>query len=162
MKKILDYPAYLITSSGQVTSKRFKRFLKAQMDDYGYLHVLLYKNGKSIICKVNRLVLETFVGPCPKGMVCRHLNGIRTDNRLENLRWGTPKENSADMKQHGTAPIGEKHGCAKLTVNDVKNIRHLYETGRYEQKELAKLYDVVKSTVWRIVHNKGWKHLVEA
>ena len=46
--------------------------------------------------RVHRMVLEAFVGPCPEGMQCRHLNDVKNDNRLNNLAWGTRKENSAD------------------------------------------------------------------
>jgi len=46
--------------------------------------------------------LETSVGPCPEGHVTRHLNGDPTDNRLENLRWGTRSENQRDSVKHGT------------------------------------------------------------
>jgi hypothetical protein len=52
---------------------------------------------------VHRLVLEAFVGPCPEGMECRHLDGDPANNRLENLRWGTHRENAADQVRHGTA-----------------------------------------------------------
>lgn len=51
---------------------------------------------------VHRLVLFAFVGPCPEGMECRHLDGNRTNNRLSNLKWGTPEENTQDKIEHGT------------------------------------------------------------
>lgn len=62
---------------------------------------------------VHRLVLEAFVGPCPKGMQCRHLNGIPTDNRLENLRWGTPSEDNYDRVRHGTHQHTKRTHCRK-------------------------------------------------
>lgn len=49
---------------------------------------------------VHTVVLEAFVGPRPEGQVCRHLNGDPLDNRLENLKWGTLRENSADIRRH--------------------------------------------------------------
>ncbi|GAC81679.1 HNH endonuclease [Gordonia malaquae] len=51
---------------------------------------------------VHRLVMETFVGPCPSGMEVRHLNGEPADNRLENLAYGTRSENVLDSVAHGT------------------------------------------------------------
>lgn len=67
----------------------------------GHLGTTLCINGTEHQVWVHVLVLEAFVGPCPPRMECRHLNGNPADNRLENLRWGTRKENSADRKAHG-------------------------------------------------------------
>lgn len=62
----------------------------------GYLRARI--QGKDY--RVHHLVLETFVGMCPPGMQCDHINRNRTDNRLENLRWVTPKENSRNRKDN--------------------------------------------------------------
>jgi len=61
----------------------------------GRLIVLLCNNIKKTNAYVHRLVLEAFVGPCPDGMECCHNDGDRTNNRLENLRWDTHKNNMA-------------------------------------------------------------------
>jgi len=53
------------------------------------------------IRSIHRLVLETFIGKRPKGMVCRHLDGNSCNNKLSNLKWGTQKENIADAFKHG-------------------------------------------------------------
>lgn len=58
--------------------------------------------GRNNTRRVHRLVLEAFVGPCPDGMECCHNNGIRDDNRVENLRWDTHAGNQADKVAHGT------------------------------------------------------------
>jgi hypothetical protein len=55
---------------------------------------------------VHKLVLEAFTGePRPEGMVCCHINGNPSDNRLENLRWGTRHENAADTRRHTAAGV---------------------------------------------------------
>jgi hypothetical protein len=71
----------------------------------------------------HHLVLETFVGPCPTGMECRHLNGDRSDNRLANLCWGTKVENAADRERHGTQPRGSKIPWSRLTEADIPVLR---------------------------------------
>lgn len=79
------------------------RILKTPPASHGYPRVNLCRNGSYTQRTVHSLVLEAFVGPCPPGMECLHGNGIRTDARLVNLRWGTSKENKADMVRHGNA-----------------------------------------------------------
>lgn len=65
----------------------------------GYLAV--FTGGRLPSAYVHRLVLEAFVGPCPAGMQCLHGNDDPSDNRLVNLRWGTPVENAQDMVSRG-------------------------------------------------------------
>jgi hypothetical protein len=59
--------------------------------------------------KVHILVLTAFVGPCPPGMECRHINGNGEDDRLVNLAWGTHAENMADLVAHGHPNAGKTH-----------------------------------------------------
>lgn len=66
----------------------------------GYLRCNMVNDGRIKSVRIHRVILEAFVGPCPEGMECRHLNGIRTDNRLVNLAWGTRKENIDDKVKH--------------------------------------------------------------
>jgi hypothetical protein len=61
--------------------------------------------------KVHRLVLETFVGPCPDGMECCHNNGDPADNRLENLRWDTLSSNAYDRVEHGVHNMARRDRC---------------------------------------------------
>jgi hypothetical protein len=95
----------------------------------GYLHVHLHKDGVAHCRGVHRLVLEAFVGPCPPGLECRHLNGKPADNRLENLAWGTDGENQADRITHGTDDRGERQWKASLRDADVPDIHEEYAAG---------------------------------
>ena len=88
------------------------QYIKQVINRAGYKRVKLYRPGESQHLKVHQLVLQAFVGPMPEGQMCRHLNGDRTDNRLENLAWGTAEENGADKAEHGTGK-GERHGSSK-------------------------------------------------
>jgi hypothetical protein len=58
---------------------------------------LFFKNYR-----VHCAVLEAFVGPCPPGKECRHLDGNGQNNKLQNLKWGTRLENVQDSIKHGT------------------------------------------------------------
>lgn len=74
---------------------------------------------------------------------------------------GTVKDNAIDMVSKGRNAvfIGSLHGQAKLTENQVIEIREMYSTGNFLGMELAKMYSVEKSTISSIINNKTWQHL---
>ena len=121
----------------------------------GYNDVDLYKDGKKKKKKVHRLVMEAFVGPCPDGMECRHLNGNSRDNRLENLKWGTKAENIEDTLRHGHTTRGERHPMVKLTESQVREIR----AAGGKQREIAERYGVTQSNVSYIKRGASWGHV---
>lgn len=108
----------------------------------GRLTVPLSKNGVVRAFKVQHLVLLAFVGPRPDGKECCHKDGHRTNNRADNLYWGTPQQNEADKLRHGTHARGERNGNAKLTDEQVEQIRR---STKY-QKDIAKEFGI--SQVW--------------
>jgi hypothetical protein len=79
----------------------------------GYSQVTLSVAAVHRHFRVHRLVLESFVGPCPDGMEALHANDIRDDNRLENLRWGTRTENLHDMVRNGNHHGAKKTNCKR-------------------------------------------------
>ncbi len=111
---------------------------------------------------VHALVLTTFLGPRPMGMQSCHNNGIPSDNRLENLRWGTSKENHADRKNHGTEQAkGEKSVNSILTEKDVLEIRGTYKKYNriFSCKSISEKYGVSSETIRAVVNRVTWKHL---
>ena len=109
--------------------------------------------------KVHHLVLEAFVGPCPEGQQCRHLNGIRNDNRLSNLVWGTARENQADCRRHGTLRVGSRHHRTKLTEAQVIEIRRLWKSGTVKQVEIQARFGIGETGLWSILKNRTWRHV---
>ncbi len=126
--------------------------------DTGHLVVILKKDGKPKTVLMHRLILETFVGPCPPGMECCHDNGIPSDNRIENLRWDTRKENVADARRHGTIARGSRNGHAKMTEEIVEEIRRRYLAGE-KQKDLAREFGASKSRVCQAINTRTWNHV---
>jgi len=78
------------------------KILKHNIDSGGYAQVCLFNHTKKKTVGVHVLVLTAFVGPCPAGMETLHEDGVRANNQLSNLRWGTRSENAKDKIRHGT------------------------------------------------------------
>lgn len=158
------YPGYCVGDDGSVWSRRkFREWtrLRSKPNSDGYLRVSVH-NGKQRVSKfVHILVLEAFVGECPLGQQCRHLNGDPSDNRLANIRWGTSKQQAQDKRRHGTMArlAGEKNGFSKLTATEVVRMRAMYESGRYTQETLARLFEVSQTSVSRVVLRRCWSHI---
>lgn len=81
--------SYHISNHGDVLSLLTRKTLKPRLNSSGYYRVKLFDlAGYYYMHHVHILVLEAFVGLRPKGMIGRHINHIRTDNRVSNLVWG--------------------------------------------------------------------------
>lgn len=124
----------------------------------GYCYVALCRDTKQCTRTVHALIMLTFCGPRPNGMQVRHLNGIRSDSRLANLRYGTSKENQEDKIGHGTQISGEQVHSAKLTAAIVRDIRAKALSG-ISLASLGREYKVTTGNINTIVHRKSWKHI---
>lgn len=99
---VRDYPDYEVSDLGRVWShKRGGRYLKTPPNSSGRPIVEIRNDHGRRLVFTYRLVLEAFVGPCPPGKQGLHKNDVKTDNRLENLRWGTPSDNAYDRYRNG-------------------------------------------------------------
>lgn len=99
-----------ITSDGR---RLGSRVLRGRPQSSGHLSVPLTLDGTCRNALVHRLVLIAFVGPPPLGMHALHFDGDPANNRLSNLRWGTPTENSLDAVKHGVHPQARKTHCSR-------------------------------------------------
>lgn len=168
---IEGFPAYRVGDDGSVWSRlarghsnltaTWSRLKPRVMDnECGHLAVDLRRVNRRHKLYVHRLVLEAFVGPCPEGMQCRHLDGNPANNRVPNLAWGTPLENAADKRRHGRQTCGQSHPGAKLNVEAVRWVREQARIGR-PYSEIAASLSVSKSTIGDIVCGKKWRHVVD-
>lgn len=162
LKRINAYPDYFAGADGNIYSTRSGalRLLQKRIHR-GYYHVTVqtpHALSRKVKEPVHKLILWAFVGLRPDGMVCRHLNGNALDNRIENICWGTPKENALDAIKHGTAVClrhGEQSVAAKLTLQDVLAIRQQYAQGAL-QREIAADFGITQRHVSDIVRTKTW------
>lgn len=157
---------YQVSSDGSV--RRVNRLAKygekapdkhlVQSTSTPYLTVSLCKNGRMKSFTVHSLVAEAFIGLRPIGMQCLHNNGVKRDNRPENLRWGTRADNAEDSRLHGTMAVGERARAAKLTEAEVVEIRALLKAGS-RNIDLAERFGVVDSAICNIGLRRTWRHV---
>jgi hypothetical protein len=158
---------YLVSSFGRVRSLARNttsgRLLKPwTRSRTGYPIYTLSKNGQPTHLPAHEVVLMTFVGPRPDGLVACHGDGDKTNNRLSNLRWDTQSANQRDYwRLRRLAPRRRKQRPpgAKLVDEDVLAIRALVRTGRFALRHIARLFGVASTTVISIRDFKTWKHL---
>lgn len=127
----------------------------------GYLFIVMKAINKFVNRLIHHLVLLAFVGPRTDGMECRHFSDRDpSNNRVENLRWGTAEQNNNDKKHHGTHQQGIKIHQAKLNDSTVKTIRQKWDGGKTTIQKLADEYHVSWGTISFVVKRKTWKHVV--
>jgi hypothetical protein len=133
---------------GEVFSVLRKRKLAPQTRN-GYLSVKL---GAGPHFAIHRLVLLAFVGP--SDLQTNHKNGRKTDNRLINLEYCTPRENNV----HTIEVLGLRHGTqtrnSRFTESDVRKMRSLYASG-VKQTELAVLFNTYQGVISNIISRRS-------
>jgi len=127
----------------------------------------LIKGYKSVciwnfqLCKprrrsVHRLVALAFIGRDSRQI--RHLDGNPLNNKVENLVYGTAKENCMDRDRHGTTQRGEAHYRAKLNADIIARIRGLQANGK-GCAEIGRLVGMKRFRVHEVMRRLTWKHL---
>ena len=151
---------YQASNLGQIQSTRKTtctypgRLLKTvRHPRYIYPRVTLFKNGTRDRQMVHRLIALAFIGPVPQGKQINHKNGIKDDNRLNNIEYVTPSENL----KHARKVLGLQFGNYKLTEKEVSQIRSLYATGKYTWMGLGARFGISGTHAGRIIKHESWK-----
>jgi hypothetical protein len=167
-KNVLGWEDYYeVSNFGNVRSKIRKGKNRFGERFYGgdVVKKINHKNGYDVVNLttkdkrqqklVHTLVLESFVSIRPDKMDSCHNNGNKKDNRLENLRWDTRKNNCADKLLHGTWQGGENNGSAKLNADQAKEAKY----SSFSLKFLANKFNVSVGCVSKIRYGSTWKHI---
>ena len=170
-KDVIGYEKwYEVSDLGRVrrvraaSGTRAGKLLKPSMSKHGYCTVNLSKNGRRHLYFIHKLVQGSFVGSVPDGQEINHIDGDKTNNRLDNLEYISRSEhmrNSIDVlgKYNHQRALGEASGNSRMTANDVRTIRKKYEAGNTTQRELASEYGCSQTCIGHIVRQKTWSHI---
>ena len=135
---------------------RKEKMLTPSKDGCGYYQIHI--EGKSI--SAHRLIAFAFIPNLDNKEQINHKNGIKTDNRIENLEWMTRSENCKHSFVIGLQDNkGENHPKAKMTNETVKEIRAKYIPNIYPSRKLAKEYGLSKTNILDIVNRRIWNHI---
>lgn len=170
MQPIQGHERYLISVDGRVWDTKRQQF-QPQYLRGRYLAVCLAGGPKGTLYTVSRLVAAAFI-PNPDGLPqVNHKNGIKTDNRVDNLEWCTPEHNAQHAVATGLYVVTEKMRAASrknvlkmhkvwrhYTPRQIARMKHLYAAGM-TQREIGKLFYADQSQVSRIVRGENYKEL---
>ena len=138
--------------------------IKDQTFTAGYPSLNIYLGGDVKRVYTHRLVADAFIPNPDNKKTVNHKNGIKTDNKVNNLEWATYSENTqhaieTGLAKQGNPPKGSTNGFSKLTEDKVIRMRLLYEKGNISMREVAELFGIAKSTVVGIMNRKSWNHV---
>ena len=149
--------------SGEIMVCPCKRKRVDHLEWNGYRRVKVKENKVTTRAGAHRLVWHHFFGEIPDGLTINHKNGVRDDNRPQNLELATHKQQSLHATHIlKTMPLallkGEEVHSSKLTQTQVIEIRRLLEKG-VMGKELAAKFGVSRSNISRIALRQTWAHI---
>lgn len=139
------------TEQGIVYARRFWGKPLGSISSRGYKVCTLHLDGHRKQVKLHRLIWISVHGIPPAGLVPDHINRIKTDNRITNLRLVTQQENSANRRTYS----GESNPAAKITFQMAEAIRSCYpELKSY--KKVARHFGVSQTLVAKIIRREMW------
>jgi len=151
------------TSNGRTILRLGKLISLKPHSKRKYSEINLYRSGKGKASKVHRLVAQAFIPNPENKPVVNHLNGIKNNNRVENLEWCNQSRNAAHSFEIGLqiGMKGSKNHQSKLTSEMVLNICDLLDTSRKTQLDIASIYGVDKTTIQKINTGSNWNWLTK-
>lgn len=158
-KRPKNFPLYEVSSQGRIRRYDNKKLRKLILCPEGYVKLRLHnKNGKAQNIRAHRLIAQTFFGDKGPLKVVNHKNGIKSDNRTENLEWVSSGQNQKHAYDRGFRKKGEQHWKNKLSENCVREIKILFSQGTTISR-IAKKFEIGMSTAYAIKTGRTWSHV---
>lgn len=159
VKSLARYVSNSTKNGGRKLDFIKEKILKTRIAKNGYYIVALSKNGKGKKYYLHRLIAIHFIDNPNQYPVINHKNCDQLNNNLENLEWVTQQRNIEHGFDMDRNFHGKKHYNAKLTEQQVLEIRKRLDTEDISQRKLAKEYGVSFTTIRKIHIRKHWRRL---
>src|SRR5438093_10226303 len=162
-KIIIKFNNYECSDLGKIRNKHTKRILKGNYEK-SYLKIrLLDNNGIKQTKRIHRIIAETWLKNPDNKSTVDHINKKRDDNRVENLRWFTPKEQSGNIN-YGKRKINNTRKIWKCDVNTGNKIK-LYNSAKEAlldlQNEIKYFHNISKCALGKIKEVYGFKWIYD-
>lgn len=162
-RDVVGYEKYFMVSNfGNVWSKRTKIILVPTVTKAGYNTIstkLFGRLGGSKIIRIHRMVAEAFIKNPENKPYVNHLDGNKKNNFVTNLEWCTAKENTIHAYKTGLSKItsGAENHRAKLTWEQVEEIRNNYDKNKETHAEIAERYGVERTCITNLINKVTYK-----
>jgi Trp operon repressor len=155
----------VITEQTGKTQTLKGRILKPHTNSSGYYQINLNRKSIRTTFAIHQLVAQAFLDNRSRKPTVNHINGIKTDNNVNNLEWATYSENLEHAYKNKlrtsvlSQAVGEKNYKRKLTPEQVIEIKRLLVAGNLTHREIATKFSVARSTITEIKSGRRWRYL---
>ena len=153
-----DYQASNLGRIRRVIKNKELFFIRTLIVSNRGYHIIHFSiNGISKMCRVHRLVAQTFIPNPENKPQINHIDGNKINNHIGNLEWCTAKENDKHAVATGlSSKVGERNANSKLKSFQVRVIRKIDDMTEFE---IAKIFNISRANVGRIKRKEYWKHI---